>query len=66
MKTVSNKIENNNLLVKIEGEVDVYTSIDLKKELEEAAKNDNRSVSNYILTLIEKNLKEIKKSNSKE
>ena len=44
----------------------VNIPIDLKKELEEAAKNDNRSVSNYILTLIEKNLKEIKKSDSKE
>ena len=44
----------------------VNIPIDLKKELEEAAKNDNRSVSNYILTLIEKNLKEIKKSGSEE
>lgn len=33
MKIVSNNLEGGELLVKIEGEVDVYTSIDLKKEL---------------------------------
>lgn len=33
MKIVTNNLENGSLLVKIEGEVDVYTSIDLKKEL---------------------------------
>ncbi|MBN2838307.1 MAG: STAS domain-containing protein [Fusobacteriaceae bacterium] len=44
MKTVSNKIENNNLLVKIEGEVDVYTSIDLKKELSKYIEDGERSI----------------------
>ena len=29
---------------------------DLKKQLEEKAKLENRSVSNYIITLIQKNL----------
>lgn len=38
----------------------VNIPIELKKDLEEAAKDDNRSVSNYIMTLIEKNLKENK------
>ena len=33
MKIISNNLESGELLVKIEGEVDVYTSIDLKKEL---------------------------------
>lgn len=33
MKTETNQLENGYLLVKIIGEVDVYTSIDLKKEL---------------------------------
>ena len=44
MKTVSNKIENNNLLVKIEGEVDVYTSIDLKKELSKYIEDGEKSI----------------------
>ncbi len=42
MKTETNQLENEYLLVKIIGEVDVYTSIDLKKELNklvEAEKN---------------------------
>ena len=33
MKIIANNLESGELLVKIEGEVDVYTSIDLKKEL---------------------------------
>lgn len=33
MKTETNQLENGFLLVKIVGEVDVYTSIDLKKDL---------------------------------
>jgi anti-sigma B factor antagonist len=42
MKTETNQLENGYLLVKIIGEVDVYTSIDLKKDLTrlvEAEKN---------------------------
>ncbi|MGL5439083.1 MAG: ribbon-helix-helix domain-containing protein [Filifactoraceae bacterium] len=38
----------------------VNIPIDLKKDLEEAARQDNRSVSNYILTLLEKHLKDKK------
>lgn len=37
----------------------VNIQIELKEKLDEAAKNDNRSVSNYIVNLIEKKLKDL-------
>ena len=36
--------------------IQVTTPKDLKKQLEEKAKAENRSVSNYIVTLIQKDL----------
>lgn len=41
----------------------VNISLDLKKQVEEAATAQNRSVSNYIVTLIQQEL--IKENNSK-
>ncbi len=39
----------------------VTLPIDLKEKLEEAAKNENRSVSNYVCTLIQKDLEKTAK-----
>ncbi len=44
MRIVSNNLENGELLVKIEGEVDVYTSIDLKKELTKLVEADEKNI----------------------
>lgn len=44
MRIVSNNLENGELLVKIEGEVDVYTSIDLKKELTKLVESDQKNI----------------------
>lgn len=39
----------------------VTLPIDLKEKLEEAAKNENRSVSNYVCTLIQRDLEKAAK-----
>ncbi len=44
MKTETNQLENGYLLVKIIGEVDVYTSIDLKKELNKLVEADKKKL----------------------
>ncbi len=44
MRIISNNLENGKLLVKIEGEVDVYTSIDLKKELTKLVESDQKNI----------------------
>ena len=44
MKVISYNLENEKLLIKIEGEVDVYTSIDLKKELTRLIESDNKKL----------------------
>lgn len=44
MRIISNNLENGELLVKIEGEVDVYTSIDLKKEMTKLVESDQKRI----------------------
>ena len=44
MRIISNNLENGKLLVKIEGEVDVYTSIHLKKELTKLVESDQKNI----------------------
>lgn len=44
MRIVSNNLESGELLVRIEGEVDVYTSIDLKKELTKLVESDQKNI----------------------
>lgn len=44
MRIVSNNLDSGELLVRIEGEVDVYTSIDLKKELTKLVESDQKNI----------------------
>jgi len=73
MKTETNQLENGFLLVKIVGEVDVYTSIDLKKDLGKLVDADKNKIIidllkvNYMdssgLGVLVALLKQIKKKN---
>lgn len=38
--------------------IDIRISPELKKQLQQAADEENRTVSNYIVNLIQKNIKE--------
>ena len=44
MRIISNNLESGELLVRIEGEVDVYTSIDLKKELTRLVESEQKKI----------------------